>query len=115
MLLPTALLDFMSMLTDWLGEQRVYNRSRSAALLLLALLAAGCSSDASDDTLGADQEEFQGLSREQIETEFEPMSLEQAESLGIVDTTISIVPPIDPDSVEALGLPPIGPADTLTP
>jgi hypothetical protein len=65
--------------------------SVACAVLTLTLAAASCSDDsppvadtpASAGTAG-------GLSPEQIRNRAEPMTVEQAESLGIIDTTIHL-------------------------
>lgn len=67
-------------------------------LLALFVAALGCVSE-SPEALDVPDTEVEGLSREQIEQQAEPMTLEEAERLGIVDTTIRIEPPVNPDSV----------------
>lgn len=63
-----------------------------AALLACALAITGCGRDGN----GSEAEEpvaepvAEGLSPEEIQRQAEPMSPEQAEQLGIVDTTIHV-------------------------
>ena len=40
-----------------------------------------------------------GVSNEDMVGEATPMTLEEAESLGIVDTTVRVAPPVGPDSL----------------
>jgi hypothetical protein len=72
------------------------------ALLGLIALTAGCGNGADDTPPGYTEPEFDGLSREEIELQAEPMTPEEAERLGIVDTTIRVESPIHPDSVPLL-------------
>ena len=97
----------------WPGNQLVSDSARYRVLPLVfgILVAAGCSDTPAADTSGGAAPEYDGLSREQIESEASMMTIEEAESLGIVDTTIRVVPPMNPDSVEALDNP-ILPLDT---
>ena len=69
---------------------------RTLATICLAA-AAGCAPEAESPIV--EDPEFDGLTREQIEQQAEPMTPAEAERLGIVDTTIRIEPPIDPDSI----------------
>lgn len=81
-----------------------------ALALAVVLTAAGCgNSDAGPDANGvaADSEGYGGLTPEEIRRQAEPMSPEEAESLGIVDTTIHMESPVGDDSL----VPP--PTDTL--
>lgn len=70
-------------------------------MIVLLPAAAACDGVATDQPSESeeDAEVYEGLSPEQIEMQAEPMSLEEAESLGIVDTTIRLQPPMNPDSV----------------
>lgn len=67
----------------------------------LLLLAGGCGNRndrdarAAADTVGIDtsnRNPLDGLSRTQIEQRARPMTPEQAEQLGIIDTTITVEP-----------------------
>jgi hypothetical protein len=76
-------------------------RSRAAALILLVPLVAlvgGCQRDQPAVETGVTEEPAAvgGLSPEEIRMQAEPMSPEQAERAGIVDTTI-YVEPMSPD------------------
>ena len=65
--------------------------SVACAVLTVTLAAAACSDDsppAADTPAGAGAAD--GLSPEQIRSRAEPMTVEQAESLGIIDTTIHL-------------------------
>lgn len=100
----------------WQGNRPVSDSTASRYLfpvLFAAFLLAGCSDTPAADTESPEQAEYDGLSREQIESEASMMTIEEAESLGIVDTTIRIVPPMDPDSVVPLEQP-IVPLDSAT-
>ena len=66
--------------------------------LLFALLSA-CGGTEPEPEPGASEPEYDGLSREEIERQAEAMTPAVAESLGIVDTTIRIEAPMNPDSV----------------
>ncbi|MQA89537.1 MAG: hypothetical protein GEU90_04810 [Gemmatimonas sp.] len=59
----------------------------------------GCGDPADEAPSSDSGPEYEGRSREQIEAEAAPMSPAEAESLGIVDTTIRMQPPMNPDSV----------------
>jgi hypothetical protein len=72
------------------------------ALLVLATSLAACGDAAEEPPASAGDPEYQGLSREEIEAEATPMTPAVAESLGIVDTTILMQPPMNPDSVVPL-------------
>jgi hypothetical protein len=83
--------------------------ARAALVAGVLVLAAGCGTGNGDPPVPAAVEEdpvFEGLSREEIERQAEPMTLEEAERLGIVDTTIRIESPIHPDSIIELPPPP---------
>jgi hypothetical protein len=53
-----------------------------------------------------DESEYDGLTPEELRLRAEPMTLEEAERLGIVDTTIHIEYPMSPESI------PLIPIDT---
>lgn len=86
-------------------RSRFLARSRSSfalcAALLLVLGAGGCQESVPERPAEPPRsaEEYEGLSREEIERRASSMTPEEAERLGIVDTTIRIEPPMDPDSV----------------
>ena len=71
---------------------------RTLAFLLSTFLV-GCGGTEPAPPRAAEEPEYDGLSREQIELQAEPMTPAEAELLGIVDTTIRIEPPMSPDSV----------------
>lgn len=98
----------------WRGMKPVSSLLRRSSLVLLLgglTAVAACSDEPEPESTPGTSAEYDGLSREQIESEASIMTIEEAESLGIVDTTIRVVPPMDPDSVEALENP-IIPIDT---
>ena len=71
----------------------------------------GCDGPAAEPP-GAGEVEYEGVSRDQIQLEAESMTPEEAERLGIVDTTIHIEPPMNPDSVLPLLPTPLVPTDS---
>jgi hypothetical protein len=79
-----------------------------AALAVITLLA-GCRGEAEEEAPVYSEPEYEGLSLEEIQSQAEPMTPEEAERLGIVDTTIRIESPIHPDSVPLLEAQPIEP------
>jgi hypothetical protein len=90
--------------TKYSGRMREPRDSRSGSHLLHAfLIAMLCFSAACGDTdpeaAAPADETYEGLSREELQQQIESMTPQQAESLGIVDTTILMQPPMDPDSV----------------
>lgn len=63
---------------------------------MLVAIVSGCGSSADDEQpSGAGA----GVSNEDMVDQAAPMTLEEAESLGIVDTTIRVAPPVGPDSL----------------
>jgi hypothetical protein len=68
------------------------------SLVALLLLAVACTPEM-EPPPAVDEPQYDGLTREQIEQQAEPMTPAEAERLGIVDTTIRIEPPMNPDSV----------------
>ncbi len=69
------------------------NRSRAGALLvmLVAVIVSGCDRDEPQPAPVVGGEPVaEGLSPEEIRQQAEPMTPEQAEQLGIVDTTIHV-------------------------
>lgn len=58
---------------------------------------AACGDDPGEEAQPA--EAAAGVSREEMVGQATPMTLEEAESLGIVDTTVRVAPPVGPDSL----------------
>jgi hypothetical protein len=89
-----------------------------AGTALFVLAGCGPEEPAAPPPTAEEEREFQGLTPEEIQQQAEPMTLEEAERLGIIDTTIRIESPIHPDSVvhleEGQILPPT-PPETLPP
>lgn len=84
--------------------QRLLARATIAALA--TALLAGCGTvDDDPPPVPVDVEDMSPLSREELEMQAEAMSLEVAESLGIVDTTISVSRPVPPESILLPGTP----------
>lgn len=83
----------------------VYRRVAVAAALALSLGAAACDREESEPGAVPASDAVDGLSREEIERQVEPMSPARAESLGIVDTTIRIEPPVPDGAVGPNGTP----------
>jgi hypothetical protein len=80
-------------------------------LLYAALALVACRSEP-EPAPRFDDPEYDGLSREEIERQAEPMTPAEAERLGIVDTTIRIEAPINPDSLIELQGREVLPVDT---
>lgn len=74
-------------------------RSFLAPLLCCTLLLGACDNGEERPAPAIDESEFEGLSRDEIEQQAESMTPEEAERLGIVDSTIRIEAPMNPDSV----------------
>lgn len=74
-------------------------RTRDPLWVVLILLAAlaGCG-EPDDAGEAAVEGAVEGVSSEEMVGQASPMSLEEAESLGIVDTTVSVGPPVGADS-----------------
>ncbi len=89
-------------------------RSASFAFAITLLMLGGCKAgeDVGPDTVeAADSGALDGLTREQIREQAQPMTPERAEALGIIDTTIHIEDPtIDLDTIIPVQVPP---RDTL--
>lgn len=85
----------------------------SIAMLLLLVLACQPAGDEGPDTTeAADSGALDGLTREQIRARARPMTPEDAEALGIVDTTIHLEDPtVDLDTIIPVAVPP---RDTLS-
>ncbi|MEX2581954.1 MAG: hypothetical protein WD766_01695 [Gemmatimonadota bacterium] len=73
----------------------------AVAALGAGMLLGGCNGE-DEAAPAAVEPEYEGLSREQIEADATPMTPEEAERLGIVDTMIRLQPPMNPDSVVPL-------------
>ncbi len=69
-----------------------------AAVLALVVLSACGPAEQQVAEPPLREPEYDGLSREQIEEQASPMTPEEAERLGIIDSSIHIEPPINPDS-----------------
>lgn len=78
------------------------------------LLVTGCAGD-TDDEVSAGEGAVEGVSRDELEYQAEPMTLEEAERLGIVDTTIGLADPANPDSIVPLDGQVVVPFDTSAP
>jgi hypothetical protein len=101
--------------------------TRPALLLALpcVLLAAGCrsgggesaaSADAAAETDTTNRQALDGLSAEQVQAEASSMTPEQAEALGIVDSTIHVERLQSPDdSIISRGPPSAAPAAAPAP
>ena len=83
---------------------RRHHRLPLAASFLFILAACGGGADAPENSAPATGEGA-GLSREELEASAAAMSPETAESLGIVDTTISVQSPMPAESVRTEPLP----------
>src|SRR5690606_23519807 len=90
-------------------------KGRTAVTLLLAsagLALGACGGDAADEPVVTDQpQRYEGLSPAEIQSQAEPMTQEEAERLGIVDTTIGVGAPMNPDSVVPPAGAPVVPGD----
>lgn len=74
-------------------------RSIIGAVPILLVMACGGTAEQPPEPAGDPGDDPRPLTREQIEESVEAMSPAQAESLGIVDTTIRIESPMPEDSV----------------
>ena len=75
-----------------------------AAMALLALGLGACGDRAPDEQVGGPEgEAYEGLSRDQIESQAQPMSPEQAAERGIVDTIIHLEKLTSPADSALLG------------
>ena len=72
--------------------------ARVVPALGLAFLAA-CGGAEPEPEPRFSEPEYEGLSREEIERQAEAMTPEEAERLGIIDTTIRIEVPVGPDTL----------------
>ena len=91
--------------------RKVTRRGRAAIVGMGLVLLAGCGGEEVEPQ-AAELPEYDGLTTDQIQSQAEPMTQEEAERLGIVDTTIRTNPPMNPDSVILLDVPQVVPADT---
>lgn len=88
-------------------------RIRALILVAGALTLASCNRDDDETRLRVEADRdtvnesaLDGLSRQQVERQAEPMSPEQAEQLGVVDTTIHLEDPtINLDSILPVDVP----------
>lgn len=86
-------------------------RVTGAVTLACVVVLFACRSEV-DEPVETVDPEYEGVSLEEMERQAEPMSLEEAERLGIIDTTIRIEPPIHPDSIPDEGGPePLAPTE----
>lgn len=67
-------------------------------MAILFAVIAGCGSSGDDDQQPGSSS-VEGVSSEDMVGQAAPMTLEEAESLGIVDTTVRVAPPVGPDSL----------------
>lgn len=79
---------------------------RRLSLLVTLVAFAGCGAEPPSPGAesGVEESAYDGLSPEEIEREASSMTLEEAERLGIVDSTIRIEVPTSPDSLLILPL-----------
>jgi hypothetical protein len=75
----------------------VRSGSLLAGLVLWLAIGAGCRAEG-DAPQEFDDPQYEGVSLEEMELQAEAMSPEEAERLGIIDTTIQITP-MNPDSL----------------
>lgn len=87
-------------------DRRLRGFATAGIVSLLAMSLSACGGDADpEDT--AVEGAVEGVSSEEMVGQASPMSLEEAESLGIVDTTVSVGPPVGPaDTAPVPGAPP---------
>jgi len=95
------------------GRKRTALGSGWCAGLLIALLL-GCAPDSPPPPPPPALEEgYEGVSPEEMVRQAEPMTPEEAERLGIVDTTIRMESPIGPDSLVEFDGSYVVPIDTV--
>lgn len=85
--------DTIYMLNTETSARRASVRTSLAAAVLLACAVAGCGSSEPEPAAETDttaRPVVEGLSPEQLQERAEPMSPEQAEQLGIIDTSIHV-------------------------
>lgn len=78
---------------------RVLAAARLLSALAVVLAASACAGGEPDESAVQSDPEAPALTREEIERQAEAMSPAMAESLGIVDTTIRIEPPVPAESI----------------
>lgn len=77
-------------------------------LLVAFAGVAGCAEEEAE-VVNTSQPEYDGVSRDQIQSQVEPITPEEAEALGIVDTTMPRHPQMNPDSINPLDVPQVVP------
>jgi hypothetical protein len=70
----------------------------AGSAICMGLVVPACRTEP-EDAPTASEPAYDGLSREEIQRQAEQMTPAEAESLGIVDTTIRVEPPMNPDSL----------------
>jgi len=81
-----------------------HSRALVAALLLAAAVAGACKKEEpAPEGDAAAGNVVDGLSRDQIQQQAEPMTPEQAEQMGIVDTTIHVEQLTSPEDSALIG------------
>ena len=89
----------------------IWLRGRALLAVLVVAGLAACGDD-SAETAAEAEPQFEGLSPEEMQRQAESMTPEQAESLCIMDTTITVGAPIGADSVVQPGVITAPPADS---
>lgn len=74
------------------------------AVLVVGIALSACGTEAEPPPPIVAEPEYDGLSREEIELQAEPMTPAEAERLGIVDTMIRIESPVGEDTLPVGGL-----------
>ena len=86
-------------------DRPVPGSGRVWTVMILTALLAGCGGDGEPEDAPVEGA-VEGVSSEEMVGQASPMSLEEAESLGIVDTTVTVGPPVGPDSLSVPNSPP---------
>lgn len=95
----------ISAAAGWARGQRLLVFAAAATLSVALLAGCGDAGDGEPPAPAVLDEDVSPLSREDLELQAEAMSPAVAESLGIVDTTISVTRPVPPESVLLPGTP----------